>query len=553
MAWLRPVWSTTDDQVIRTCGFDAFLFLRYIRMMLKVFLPVTLIVLPVLAPINRLSGSNARTAFLNVFSISNVAARHAADRLWAHWAMGTLVAAWVCYVVRDETLAYVRAKQRFTSGRAGYRMQPSASTILVANFPKDLLTCEKLKKVFDVFPGGVRDVHISSDTRIRSSMLSAREQTAEALELAETKLIATCVSKHTGEIYGRKHSVWIRRAWLDVLRKRRPGQARASRTAAHSRPAEDQSFPAHPLQMKPISCLRREDDLAPAHRGEHHRLTLCKSGSDRNGEAVWRRYVKPQDRETTRLPVLAKPWFPSLPLLGRKVDLIYRLREELKELNQKIESSTRDQIDGAPRLNNAFVRFNDQIAAHLACQAVIHGAPDSMAPRILDVHPKDVLWSNLALGWRQRWVRTCIGVSASAGLIVLYAVPVAFTSFLANLDVLAANVGWLSWLTDWPDAVKSVVQGVLPPALLQIILLLVPLIYRYLMHFQGAPTGSVRELGVQTWYFLFLFIQVSRSSIDVACQTGESAERSVCSSRLPLGFQLIAPDVPSRLDFWKPP
>lgn len=553
MAWLRPVWSTTDDQVIRKCGFDAFLFLRYIRMMLKVFLPVTLIVLPVLAPINRLSGSNARTAFLNVFSISNVAARHAADRLWVHWAMGTLVAAWVCYVVRDETLAYVRAKQRFTSGCGGYRVQPSASTILVANIPKDLLTCEKLRKVFDVFPGGVRDVHISSDTRILSSMLSAREQIVEALELAETKLIATCVSKHTGESHGRKHSVWIRQAWLTVLRKRRPGQARASRTAEHSRPAEGQSFPAHPLQMKPISCLRREDDLAAERRGEHHRLTLCKSGGDRNGEAVWRRYVKPQDRETTRLPVLAKPWFPSLPLLGRKVDLIYRLREELKELNQKIESSTRDQIDGAPRLNNAFVRFNNQIAAHLACQAVVHGAPHSMAPRILDVNPQDVLWSNLALGWRQRWARACIGVSASAGLIVLYAVPVAFTSFLANLDVLAANVGWLSWLTDWPDAVKSVVQGVLPPALLQIILLLVPLIYRYLMHFQGAPTGSVKELGVQTWYFLFLFVQVSRSPIDVACQTGDLAERSVCSSRLPLGFQLIAPDVPGRLDFWKSP
>ena len=81
-------------------------------MMLRVFLPVTSVLLPVLAPINRLSGTNARTAFLDVFSISNVAPRHAANRLWLHWALGTLVVAWVCYVVHDETLAYVKAKQR---------------------------------------------------------------------------------------------------------------------------------------------------------------------------------------------------------------------------------------------------------------------------------------------------------------------------------------------------------------------------------------------------------------------------------------------------------
>lgn len=534
-AWLWPVWSTTDDQVIRKCGFDAFLFLRYIRIMLKVFLPITLIVLPVLAPINRLSGSNARTAFLNVFSISNVAARHAAGRLWVHWAMGTLVVAWVCYVVHDETLAYVRAKQRYTSGRS-YRAQPSASTILVANIPRDLLTCEKLKKVFDVFPGGVGDVHINRDTRTLSPMLSAREQTVEALELAETKLIATCVSKHTGMSHGSKHRAWIHRAWPDILRKKRPGQARACRSAVRSRRAGDQSFPVHPLQSEPTSHSRRQDNIAAVRRGEHHQLTLRRSGGDRDSEAAWRRYVKPQDRETIRLPIFAKPWFPSLPLLGRKVDRIHRLREELQELNQKIESSTPDQIDDGPRLNNAFVRFNNQMAAHLACQAVVHGAPHSMAPRILEVNPEDVLWSNLALGWRQRGARACIGVSASAGLIVLYAAPVAFTSLLANLDVLAANFGWLSWLTDWPDAVKSVIQGVLPPALLQIILLLIPVIYRYLMHFQGAPTGSVRELGVQTWYFLFLFVQVSRSSSDVACQTGESAEKFVRSWCLTSGF-----------------
>jgi hypothetical protein len=525
LAWLRPVWSTSDDQIIRKCGFDAFLFLRYLRMMLRVFLPVTCVLLPVLAPINRFSGTSARTAFLDVFSISNVAPRHAAGRLWLHWALGTLVVAWVCYVVHDETLAYVKAKQRHTSDRS-YKAQPSANTILVANIPETLLTYEKLKKVFDVFPGGVRDIHISRDTRSLSSMLSTRDQIVEAIELAETKLIAMCVSEHTGVNRGHKRGIWTPRTWLDAFGKKGTGQAKTSRSRVRSQSVEVRSFEDRPLRRGSKLGFGKQDSLAASCHGGSPGSTSCTVGSNRDTDAAWRRYVKPQDRETTRLPVLALSWFPSLPLLGKKVDRIHHLRDRLQELNQEIELSTRDQAEDHPLLNNAFVRFNDQIAAHLACQSVVHGAPHCMAPRILDVNPNDIIWDNLALGWRQRCIRVCLGMSASTGLIVLYAVPVAFTSFLANLDVLASKVSWLSWLTDWPDAIKSVVQGVLPPAFLQVILVLVPVVYRYLMHFQGAPTGIVRELGVQTWYFLFLFIQVSEPSSDASCQTGNPVLRS---------------------------
>jgi hypothetical protein len=525
LAWLIPVWSATDDQIIRKCGFDALLFLRYLRMMLKILMPLTCIVVPVLAPINHLSGNNARATFLDVFSISNVAPRYAASRLWIHWALGTLVVAWVCYVVHEETLTYVKAKQRHTSRRS-YRAQPSANTILVANIPKTLLTNEKLMRVFDIFPGGVRDIHISRDTRSLSSMLSTREQIVGAIELAETKLIAMCISKHTGVHRDLRCSIWSPRTWLDGIRYKETSQAGAGHSVVRDQAIDDHYLKKSPLRPGFKLSSEKQDDLTASCHRRSSRLPVCTVGSDRDTEAVWRRYVKPQDRETTRLPVFATPWFPSLPLVGRKVDLIHHLRDRLQKLNQEIELSTRDQANDRPLLTNAFVRFNEQTGAHLACQSVIHGAPHCMAPCILDVNPQDVIWNNLALGWWQRWVRVCISLSASIGFIVLYAVPVAFTSFLANLDVLASKISWLSWLAGWPDSIKSVIQGVLPPAFLQIILLLVPVAYRYLMHFQGAQTGTVRELGVQTWYFLFLFVQVSESSVNVSCRTSNLMART---------------------------
>lgn len=477
-------------------------------MILRIFLPITFIVVPVLAPVNRLSGNDVRTASLDVFSISNVAPRHAASRLWIHWALGALVVAWVCYVVHHETLAYIEAKQRYTSNR-DYQGQLSANTILVANIPNVLLTEEKLKKVFGVFPGGVRDVHISRDTGNLSSMLATRDQIVEAIEVAETKLIAMCVSEHFGVHRILARSICTPRTCLDILRRKGFGKARPDGVTACGEVSEDRTSKIHRLRQRPRPGTGKQGNLGPTRQEASLKPGLCVVGNDEDMEAAWRRYVRPQDRETTRLPLFAKSWFPSLPLVGRKVDRILHLQYRLQELNQEIDLSVCDRADERPLLNNAFVRFNDQIAAHLACQSVIHGEPYCMGPRILDVNPNDVLWDNLALGWRQRWIRVCISLSASTGLIVLYAVPVAFTSFLANLDVLASNVSWLSWLQDWPESIKSILQGVLPPALLQVILLLVPVVYRWLMHFQGAATGNVRELGVQTWFFLFLFVQVS--------------------------------------------
>ncbi|KAM0714549.1 hypothetical protein Q7P37_009845 [Cladosporium fusiforme] len=411
--WLRPVWSTPDEHIIDRCGLDAYLFLRYIRMMLRIFLPVTLVALPVLVPTNYLSGELGTITSLNEFSISNVAPKYTACRMWAHWTLGTLVAGWVCYVIHDETLLYVRKRQDCLHSCTS-TPKVSANTILVGNIPKDLLVDEKLKKIFGVLPGGVKDIRINTTVEGLCSKLSTREDVVGNLEVAETRLIALCVSR----------------------------------------------------SMRPSSGADGKAE------------TYKQLGSAISSAKKERRFV-----------------FLCFPDAGFLFCLweVAMLQEDAKAC--------------APT-GSAFVQFNRRVAAHLACQSVIHGAAHRMTPRMLDVDPEDVVWANLALDWRQRWVRACIGLAISASVIVLYAAPVALTSLLGNLDMLASRVDWLSWLLEWPDVVKSFVQGVLPPALLQLLLLLVPVIYRGLVHFQGAPTGTAREVRVQNWHFVFLFVQV---------------------------------------------
>jgi hypothetical protein len=491
LAWLTPVCTTPDVEISQKCGVDAFLFIRYIRMMLKIFMPTSLVVIPVLTPINRLSGRGGQASALSVLSISNVAPEHTSGRLWIHLALAMLIVSWVCYVIHEEILVYVETRHKYLNSPE-YRRQVSASTLLVANVPEAMLNEETLQATFEIFPSGVKEVMINRKSKEMSSSIAARNKTVEDLEVAEAKMIALCV---------------VSRA------KRRVQQGDRSKT-------DTSNVSLGQLRRREIGCTTGSKMEACPHNpsppGSHKSsaIAFCKAAESEAEQAAWRSHIDPRQRETVRLPIFANGWCPHLPLLGKKVDRIHYLRWRLAHLNSVIESSRMDEDKNA-KINSAFIRFNRQIAAHIACQSVMHRDPHSMSPRMLGVDPRDVIWDNLSMGWRQRLVRTLVSLSINVSIVMLYAIPVAFTSLLANLDALTSRVSWLSWVANWPDRMKSIVQGILPPALLQLMLMLVPTVFRGVSHFQGAPTRNARELKVQAWYFLFLFVQVRRAQTKV--------------------------------------
>ena len=207
-----------------------------------------------------------------------------------------------------------------------------------------------------------------------------------------------------------------------------------------------------------------------------------------------------------RVPIFSPTWCPSLPMIGKKVDRIYYLRRELARLNLEIELDQND-IERFPFMNSAFIQFNHQVAAHMACQSVSHHIPQQMAPRLVEISPDDVIWDNMSIRWWERYLRTGIVLVVCAGLIILYAIPVTFTSLLSKISTLEEFTAF-EWLKQIPTVIINIIQGVLPPVVLSVILTLVPIIFRLLIKQQGVPTGNGQELGVQNWYFWFLFIQV---------------------------------------------
>jgi calcium permeable stress-gated cation channel len=113
------------------------------------------------------------------------------NRYWAHVFMAFVVVVWVCYVFFAELRVYIRIRQDYLTSPE-HRLKASATTVLVNSIPRKWLTEEALMGLYDVFPGGIRNIWINRNYDELLDKVHYRDTIVRQLELAETKLIQKC-------------------------------------------------------------------------------------------------------------------------------------------------------------------------------------------------------------------------------------------------------------------------------------------------------------------------------------------------------------------------
>ncbi|KAL6884028.1 hypothetical protein HDV57DRAFT_493514 [Trichoderma longibrachiatum] len=725
---IRTLIKYNDREVINKCGLDAYFFLRYLKTLLIIFIPICAIVVPILVPINYVGGRGKNIDFrngtdsdssnnssssstdssdpafvptgLDTLAWGNVKATET-SRYGAHLLMALLVIIWVCSVFFFEMRAYIKVRQDYLTS-AEHRLRASATTVLVNSIPSKWLSEDALSGLFDVFPGGIRNIWINRDLTSLLDKVNLRTEIHAQLEAAETELIraakkvqlkrrnaeekkqrkglskkekATRQAEEDAEAKrmansgegtndGKQHHVphtvdeSVRESRIEDKHKRKLRKLTNVREESHKSsssssdsddddqksqmsdgssvavlknirgafnkagdqmdefgtnngfmslarksaiPGEDggsqpqgyPSFAAHRAQTHsrgpssasagstkairgngPVTVegntVRKLDNINDMYNMEEPKFWqfwktpaggyaspvpqqnegddyMGKQGTEEKTlwqnikgvlpftsekaketgdypavffnedykveeeetEAEWAKYLKKTDRPTHRLSPWGISWLPGLPLISQKVDTIYWCRTELARLNMEIEEDQKHP-ERFPLMNSAFIQFNHQVAAHMACQSIIHHVPRQMAPRVNEISPRDVIWGNMALSWWQEWVRTGAVTLMVLAMIFLWAIPVAWTAALGQLDQLIQQTSWLGFLRDskaLENAAKAV-AGVLPAAVLALLLFLVPRILSFLGEIKGAKTGAQKSEFVQVFYFAFLFVQV---------------------------------------------
>lgn len=645
---------------------------------------MALVILPILLPINRAGENAPNVSGLDSFAWPNVAIPSKNHRLWAHLILAVLVVIWVCFNFYAALRRFVRLRQTILT-MPEHRMRASATTILVQSIPRKWLSAAALDALYDVFPGGIKDIWINRNYDDLMEKVNKRTKVARQLESAETNLIIACTKEHMkmeagrakkdgqkksrkekkqdeamhdariasetheeGTDAGNPHEIEqqlqqvldepatvsssssssrstspnrkrgiipipfvgqgihaVGEGFRDVgqgvdrFNKRLlggfkgalgrdnrheqahppvdgsyevPGSSPTSTefaqrgassdtytrlaapdkekyesdvtttepnspSAAEKKKKENDDDPEqnekavktagfHPFQRLKAAYLglgdfaspqpfRKEGELpimeltdAEREKIKYDFTGLYNDGFGEDDEnALWRKYIKPKDRDTMRLPLFNKSWWPSLPLIGRKVDTIYYCRKELARLNVEI-ADDQAHLERFPLMNSAFIQFNHQVAAHMACQSVSHHIPRQMTPRTVEVNPMYVLWDNLSMKWWERYLRMLGVIVLIVGLVIFWGIPVSFSGALSQINTLTVKLPWLGFINKLPIWLISFIQGVLPPLVLAILFAVLPIVLRFLAGLTGTTTAGERELLVQNFYFAFVFVQL---------------------------------------------
>ncbi|KAH7309382.1 hypothetical protein BKA65DRAFT_485479 [Rhexocercosporidium sp. MPI-PUGE-AT-0058] len=103
-----------DPELKHASGFENYLFDRYLQTVLKIFIVLGLVILPVLLPLNMVDGRNELGGVrgLDRLSYSNIGLSHT-GRYWAHLVLATFVIISICYTIQGELLDYARLQSSF--------------------------------------------------------------------------------------------------------------------------------------------------------------------------------------------------------------------------------------------------------------------------------------------------------------------------------------------------------------------------------------------------------------------------------------------------------
>ncbi|KAF6842221.1 DUF221 domain-containing protein [Colletotrichum musicola] len=222
-------------------------------------------------------------------------------------------------------------------------------------------------------------------------------------------------------------------------------------------------------------------------------------------ESVLAKYLKKPNQLPAARPMCKPskkdPSFSTYPQ-GQKVDAIEYLTQRIKELEIEIKE-VRASVDKRSSMPYGFASYSDIGEAHniaYACRKKRpHGTVITLAPR-----PNDIIWNNLSLSPAVRRWRRIVNNLWIALLTFVWIAPNAMIAiFLIDLS----NLGSV-----WDDFNKelqrnpewwSIVQGIGSPALMSLVYLVLPMIFRKLSMKAGDQTKTGRERHVLAKLYAF--------------------------------------------------
>ncbi|KAF8917993.1 hypothetical protein CPB85DRAFT_1284409 [Mucidula mucida] len=185
--WLPALLLSPAEDIIHKNGLDAYMFLRFIKMLIWIFLVFTITTFAIIAPAD-VAGVKSTNEGLDRLSWTNVVELGDQKRFAAHIVVVYLLTFFVFWIIRREMLHFVHMRHQFLIGKDHARLA-QARTVLITSVPDELANEHDLRQFASFIPGGVDKVWFYRDTKALNELFEERVQTCAKLEAAEATIL----------------------------------------------------------------------------------------------------------------------------------------------------------------------------------------------------------------------------------------------------------------------------------------------------------------------------------------------------------------------------
>ncbi|KAI8077759.1 uncharacterized protein BX664DRAFT_343414 [Halteromyces radiatus] len=194
LAWVKPLLTAKDDDLLHRIGYDAVMFLKFLRLLRQLLLMMTIIGLCALIPVNivatRSSGDWPPAPGIDFLSISGI--NYINGKLNTQpdlrWYWSPFAATWfftlmIIYFLHRFSGDYIKLRQQY------FQQEDidTAKTILLSNIPHHIQSDEELKRWIEslgVLPYPIKEALIGHANPKLTSLYEEHELAVEHLEIA---------------------------------------------------------------------------------------------------------------------------------------------------------------------------------------------------------------------------------------------------------------------------------------------------------------------------------------------------------------------------------
>ncbi|KAK8020853.1 hypothetical protein PG990_005991 [Apiospora arundinis] len=521
--WMPALWRVTDEQVLASAGLDAYVFLSFFKMSMRLFSVMFFFAAVVLWPINITFGAIAPvpgngdgsndTSFSYDFNnygynpftaVDDITAVDDGDDngfgpgaessyLWAYLAFTWFFSFLVIYYLNSETFKIIKVRQEYL----GTQRTITDRTFRLTGIPKDLRTEEKIKDfVENLEIGHVKSVTLCRDWAEIDGLMADRKAALRKLEEAWSVYLS-------------------KKPTAAEPRLRRPVQGNGDAGNGDAANSETANGDADTESAREGSRLLANESL--------------------------RNLMSERPRPTTRIR------FGFFKMRSRQTDAIDYFEEKLRRLDAKIIAARKKEYE--PQAT-AFVTMDSIAASQMAIQALVDPRPGELLSKPAP-SPADVVWRNTYSSRLKRRTQSWLITIFITLLTLIWVVPVIFLAGFVSVCTIEEFVPSLGAVLRNHGLIRALVRTALPVTVVSLLNIAVPYLYDYLSNLQGMISQGDVELSVVSKNFFFTFFNVFLVfTITGSASTFWSSLRDAVNKDAGTIARNLATSIASMIDFY---